>query len=58
MTDYLAAGTQLVWVVHPKTRTVTEYRSLDEVRVLTEHDALDGGAVVPGFSMKVRDLFA
>jgi Uma2 family endonuclease len=58
VTDYLAAGARLVWVVHPKTKTVTEYKSLDEVRVLTEDDSLDGGDVVPGFSMKVRDLFA
>lgn len=58
VTDYLAAGTRLVWVVHPKTRTVTEYRSLDEVRVLREEDTLDGADVVPGFSVAVRDLFA
>lgn len=56
--EYLDAGTQLVWVVHPNARTVTEYKSLDEVRVLTEEDTLDGGEVVPGFSAPVRELFA
>ena len=55
--DYIAAGTRLVWVAHPKTRTVTEYRSLAEVRVLTAADLLDGADVVPGFSYRVGELF-
>ena len=55
--DYIAAGTRLVWVAHPKTRTVTEYHSLAEVRVLTADDLLDGADVMPGFSCRVSELF-
>lgn len=55
--EYLAAGTRLVWIIHPKTQTVTEYRSLAEVRVLTADDSLEGGDVVPGFACRVSELF-
>ena len=58
VTEYLAADTRLVWVLHPKTCTVTVYQSLDEVRVLTEDGTLEGGELLPGFSVAVRDLFS
>ncbi|MFB0545510.1 MAG: Uma2 family endonuclease [Anaerolineae bacterium] len=57
VTDYLNAGTRLVWVVHPATKTVTEYRSLAQVRVLTADETLEGRDVVPGFKCRVGDLF-
>lgn len=56
--EYLAAGTRLVWVVDPQTRSVTTYRSRKDARVLTEGDPLDGGAVVPGFRIDLAELFA
>lgn len=55
--NWLAAGTRMVWVVSPKLRTVTAYRSLSEIVVLTEKDVLDGADVVPGFEIAVADLF-
>ncbi|MBI2877666.1 MAG: Uma2 family endonuclease [Candidatus Tectomicrobia bacterium] len=54
---WLAAGTRMVWVVHPKTRTVTSYRSLKEIRVLTAEESLEGEDVVPGLSLRIGDLF-
>ena len=54
---WLDAGCRLVWVVHPATRSVTVYRSREDVRVLGEGDALDGGPVFEGFSAGVRELF-
>jgi Uma2 family endonuclease len=56
--EWLEAGTQLVWVVSPKLRTITVYRTLSDIAVLTEKDVLDGGRVVPGFSCPVARLFA
>jgi hypothetical protein len=38
--------------------TVTVYRSLSDIVVLTEVDILDGGDVVPNFRMAVADIFA
>jgi Uma2 family endonuclease len=55
--DYLAAGTRLVWVVDPDSKTVKVYRSLLAPRVLGETDALDGEEVVPGLHIAVAELF-
>lgn len=55
--DWLNAGTRMVLVVDPSSRTVTVYRSAQEVRVLSEQETLDGGDVVPGWQVPVRDLF-
>lgn len=57
MRRWLAAGVEMGWVVYPGGRTVTVYRSLDDIRVLTERDVLDGGDVVPGFQLRVEELF-
>jgi Uma2 family endonuclease len=58
VTDWLAAGCRLVWVLYPDTRTVTEYSSLADVRVLTATETLDGADVLPGFTCPIADLFA
>ncbi len=54
---YFAAGSRQVWIVKPKRRTVEIYRSPIEVRILAEHDTLDGGDVLPGFGLKLSELF-
>ena len=54
---WLDAGCRLVWVVYPGTRSVTVYRSRENVQVLAEDDTLDGSPVFDGFSAEVRDLF-
>ncbi|PYS57930.1 MAG: Uma2 family endonuclease, partial [Acidobacteria bacterium] len=55
--QWLEAGARMVWVVSPKLRTVTVYRSLTNIVVLTEKDTLDGGDVVPGFQIRVAEIF-
>ena len=55
--DWLAAGTRAVWVVSPKRRSVTVYRSMTDVTRLSEADELDGGDVVHGFRCKVSEFF-
>ena len=55
--EYLRAGTKLVWVANPRARTITTYRSLDKVRVLTPNDTLDGDDVLPGFAVAVNEIF-
>jgi Uma2 family endonuclease len=56
--EYLDAGVRLIWVVHPMQRTVTVYAADRTARLLYEDDTLDGGEVVPGFSIPVADVFA
>jgi Uma2 family endonuclease len=54
---FLANGTKLVWLVIPEKRLIEVYAPDDE-QVLTEGDTLNGGDVLPGFEMPVRDVFA
>jgi Uma2 family endonuclease len=56
--DYFAAGVHLVWEIDPDARTVSVYTSPTAIVILTVADTLDGGAVLPGFTLAVRDLFA
>lgn len=58
MHRWLKAGVEMAWVVDPFGRTVTIYRSADNIRVLTEKDTLSGEDVVAGFECKVAELFA
>ena len=58
VTDWLDAGCRLVWVVYPGPATITEYRSLTEVRVLTAEKTLDGGDVLPGFACPIGEIFS
>lgn len=53
---YQAAGV-LVWIVLPETREVEVYAPGQPVRVLSIADTLDGGDVLPGFTLPVRDVF-
>lgn len=56
--EYLNAGASAVWVVDPKRRTITVYRSLTEITILTENDTLDGEDIIPGFSCLAAEVFA
>lgn len=56
--EWLDAGTALVWVVSPKLRAVTVYRSREDITTLTEKDALDGEQIIQGFRYPVAKLFA
>jgi Uma2 family endonuclease len=54
--DYLTYGTRLVWLIYPDTHTITVYTN-DGAKILREKDMLEGGDVLPGFSVKVADIF-
>jgi len=53
---YLRYGTLLVWVFDPKNETATVH-SPNGVRVLKIDDTLDGGDVLPGFKLALKDIF-
>jgi Uma2 family endonuclease len=55
--EFFFAGTQLVWQVDPRARTVEVFTSPDESVTLTEADTLDGGDVLPGLRLPVREVF-
>lgn len=54
---YLEAGTQLVWVIYPEKRTATVFSQNSPTVFLGEGDALDGGNVLPGFSLPLARVF-
>ncbi len=53
---YLAKGTRMVWIFY-STRQIVEVLTATDRQLLTIHDQLTGGEVLPGFSVPVRDLF-
>ncbi len=55
--QYLKAGTRLVWVLWPRQRTVQVYTPDGHIRELEADEELDGGEVLPGFRVRVGDLF-
>lgn len=55
--EYLAAGTRLVWVLWPTSRTMSVYEIGGVARELGPDDVLDGGDVLPGFAVRVTELF-
>jgi len=56
--QWIKAGARAVWVLSPKLKNITVYRSLTNIVTLTEKDTLDGGNVVPGFQISIAEIFA
>lgn len=54
---YVKVGVPIVWAVYPSKRTVRLHRPDGSVTELSEHDWLDGEDVLPGFRLKVAELF-
>ncbi|MDP6355837.1 MAG: Uma2 family endonuclease [Planctomycetota bacterium] len=57
VTEYLAADVRLIWVINPGTRTACIHTQGSNVRRVNENDELDGGDVIPGFKLRLKDLF-
>lgn len=56
ITNYLSIGI-VVWVVDSDQRRVEVHRAGEPLLVVNEDDTLDGGDVLPGFLLPVRDIF-
>ena len=54
---WLGFGSREVWYGDPERTSVTRYRPGEEPRALGEDDVLDGGDLLPGFSIEVWRLF-
>ncbi len=54
---WLSFGSREVWVANPDPISITRYRPGQEPEILGEDDVLDGGELLPGFSIEVWRLF-
>ena len=55
--EYLAAGVREIWRVEPGIKTVTVYKSLDDIRIYTRDQVLTCEDVLPDFSLALSDIF-
>jgi Uma2 family endonuclease len=56
--EYFNGGAKLVWEVEPATRTVEVFTVPEVSTTLDENATLDGGEVLPGFTLSIREWFA
>jgi Uma2 family endonuclease len=57
--EYFGAGVRRVWYLyHTPRREAWVYAAPDQHTVVRETETLDGGAILPGFSLKLEELFA
>lgn len=57
LSDYFRSGVELVWYVYPERKQVQVFTAPDAVTLLDETGTLDGGTVLPGFSIPLAKLF-
>ncbi len=57
--DWQAVGVPLIWAINPQKQTVEIYHpdQPEPVKVLSGQDELEGETIIPGFKVKVADLF-
>jgi Uma2 family endonuclease len=57
VTQWLAAGAALVWVVDPAGRTLTAHRMDGETMAYRNDDSVPGAPVLPGFTLPLDRVF-
>jgi Uma2 family endonuclease len=55
--EYFAVGVRLVWFIDPRDRSALVYTLPTRKTKLVESQSLDGGDVLPGFRLSLRELF-
>jgi Uma2 family endonuclease len=56
--EWIEAGALMVLALNPRKRSVTRYRSLNDITILNEDAILDLDEIVPGFKVAVKDIFS
>ena len=57
VSDWLNAGSRLVWVIDPIRECAVVYRDDGSIDLLADQDALSGEAVLPEFSCPLDDIW-
>ena len=55
--EYFASGTQQVWVIDPQSKTAVVHHSSGQSHPIAPEGALEGGELLPGFSLPLATLF-
>ncbi|MBI2194678.1 MAG: Uma2 family endonuclease [Planctomycetes bacterium] len=55
--EYFEAGVEVVWIIDPEARTAKVWTTPEQFISIPPRGALDGGSVLPGFRLPLRDLF-
>jgi Uma2 family endonuclease len=55
--EYFEGGAELVWEVHPEKQIVDVFTAPEEKTIIDADGILDGGAVLPGFTLSVKEWF-
>jgi Uma2 family endonuclease len=55
--EFLENGVPIVWLVDPSRKTVSEYRSLSEIKLYSGDDVIHAEPVLPGFSSPISRFF-
>jgi Uma2 family endonuclease len=57
MSEYIANGASLGWLIDPSTRRVYVYRPNEEVVVLENPESVSGEPLLPGFELRTTELW-
>lgn len=57
MREYIENGTQLGWLIHPKTEQVFVYRPNAEVEILEKPETVSGEPLLKGFELNLREIW-
>jgi len=55
--EYFQAGVRLAWYIDPHARSAQIYTARDRSTTIDESGVLDGGEVLPGFRLRLGELF-
>jgi len=56
--EFFAGGTQRIWIVDPRKRTIEDWTSPKQMMVLSEEDSADLAPILPGFTLAISEWFA
>lgn len=57
LATFFDSGVRQVWIADPRRRIVSIYRTTEDCRELTDDETLEGGDVLPGFTLSIREWF-
>jgi len=55
--EYFEAGVRLVWYIDPRSRTAQIFTAVDQSATIDENGLLEGRDVLPGFQLRLGELF-